>query len=87
MDIWVMNADGTNPVQLTNAPLPEVLPAWSPDGKKIAFLRVELSSGDGEIYVMNAGGGGERDLTNHPAFDFNPSSLRAARSIGSTNLP
>ena len=38
MDIWVMNADGTNPVQLTNDPIRRI-PTWSPDGRKIAFAR------------------------------------------------
>jgi Tol biopolymer transport system component len=47
MDIWVMDADGTNPVQLTNDPLPEMFPAFSPDGKKIAFVRGERGPGAG----------------------------------------
>ena len=42
-------------------------PVWSPDGKRIAFT----SSRDGnyEIYLMDAGGGNVRNLTNHPAQD------------------
>src|SRR5207244_1712595 len=45
--IYAMNADGSNPIRLTNAGLD---PSWSPDGRKIAFTR------DGSIYVMNADG-------------------------------
>ncbi len=43
-------------------------PAWSPDGKHIAFRRMvdELNS---EVFVANADGTGARNLTNHPAFD------------------
>ena len=41
-------------------------PAWSPDGRKIAF------GGDGEIYVMNADGRGLRRLTRNPASDGSP---------------
>ena len=40
-DIWVMNADGSNPVNLTNTlnqTESEQSPAWSPDGSRIAFV-------------------------------------------------
>lgn len=67
-DILVMNADGTNPRNLTGADgADEYAPVWSPDGRKIAFWRVgrppgELSEVDG-IYVMNADGTDQRNLT------------------------
>ena len=32
MEIWVMNADGSNPTQLTHNALRDEGPAWSPDG-------------------------------------------------------
>ena len=38
-DIWVMNPDGSDPTNLTNTPeLNEMLPAWSPDGTRIAYV-------------------------------------------------
>src|SRR3989344_5180479 len=55
--IWVMNADGTNPRALTEssydnsigAPIEQKVPAWSPDGKYIAYWNgvemFELSEG------------------------------------------
>jgi len=53
-----MNADGTNPVRLTNDAASDVNPAWSPDGSKIAFVtdRDNTRDGHAEIYVMNADG-------------------------------
>jgi Tol biopolymer transport system component len=36
-DIWVMNPDGSGLLNLTNHPAPDYAPAWSPDGKRIAF--------------------------------------------------
>jgi len=53
-EIYVMNADGTNPTRLTNNPAFDALPAWSPDGTKIAFFSDR--DGNGDIYVMNADG-------------------------------
>ena len=35
--LWVSNSDGTEPQQLTFAPLRTVNPVWSPDGSMIAF--------------------------------------------------
>lgn len=37
LDIWVMNADGSNPVRLTDDPEHDYLPSWSPDGKMITL--------------------------------------------------
>ena len=46
------------------------LPAWSPDGTKIAFT--SFRDGNAEIYVMNKDGGGLRRMTNNPMIDTSP---------------
>jgi TolB protein len=37
VDIFLMNADGSSPKSLTESSGVDGYPAWSPDGKKIAF--------------------------------------------------
>jgi hypothetical protein len=54
-----VNADGTNPVNITSAATPELYgpPVWSPDGTKIAFHTcLGENRQDCDIYVMNADG-------------------------------
>ena len=56
-EIYIMNADGTGlPFRLTNRDRSDYQPAWSPDGKKIAFT--SILSGHLEIFTMNADGTG-----------------------------
>jgi len=70
-ELYVMNADGTNQVRLTDNTVYDSTPAWSPDGTKIVFSR--SSGGEDEIWVMSADGTGETQLTDTPgAFEGEP---------------
>ncbi len=64
-DIYVMNADGTNPVNITNNPGDDGQPNWSPDGTRIAFNAFRTGNSNYEIYVINADGTGLVQLTNN----------------------
>lgn len=51
--VGVMNADGSNPVNLSNQPnVDDGFPACSPDGSQVAFT--SRRDGNNEIYIMNA---------------------------------
>ena len=60
-EIYVMNADGSRKRNLTRDRASDDLPTWSPDGRRIAFLRGR-GRGRGQLYVVNADGSGLRNL-------------------------
>ncbi|HEV3344056.1 MAG TPA: hypothetical protein VG125_27020 [Pirellulales bacterium] len=59
-DLFVMEADGTNPKNLTNGPGFDADGSWSPDGRKIAFT--SNRTGQFRLYVMNHDGTEMTDL-------------------------
>ena len=78
-EIYVMDDDGKNQRNLTNHPSDDYAPSWSPDGTRIVFMSDRdgpVPKGGGlatfEIYVMDADGGNQQRLTNHPRHDGNP---------------
>jgi Tol biopolymer transport system component len=82
-EIYVVNADGTGLINLTNHPSDDTRPDWSPDGSMIAFQ--SNRSGNPEIYVTRADGSdgaNPRRLTVSPgpdaAPDWSPDGLRIA---------
>src|SRR3954447_6642778 len=67
-----MDADGMNPTPLTDSPLDDSAPSWSPDGKSITFSS-KREGNDGEIYTMSADGSNEkRVLPNSPGDEGHP---------------
>lgn len=68
--IYVMNADGSNTVRLTNSAGNDVNPSFGPNGK-IVFSSTRDSNA--EIYIMNADGSNQTRLTNNIWGDTEPS--------------
>ncbi len=69
-DLFVMDADGRNVVNVTNSPADEERAGFSPDGKQLAFARTVGDNTD--IYLMNADGSGVKRLTTDAAVDHGP---------------
>jgi Tol biopolymer transport system component len=82
-DIFIANADGSNPVNLTGrlsgrtadvTKTDEAVPAWSPDGTQIAFASSldEYDATTHEIFVIDADGRNLKQLTNGTGTDYDP---------------
>jgi len=69
-EIYIMNADGSNRINISNDPSQDVEPCWSPNGSKIAFATDR--DGNYEIYVMNADGTELIPLTENSSDDHRP---------------
>jgi Tol biopolymer transport system component/DNA-binding winged helix-turn-helix (wHTH) protein len=66
-DLWKQRVGDPDPVPLTRSPFNETQPAWSPDGRQIAF-RSERDGGG--LYMIPAEGGAERMIS---SFGYEPS--------------
>jgi len=66
-DLWTVPRQGGNARRLTDGPGSETSPAFSPDGKWLAFTG--QYEGNPDVYLMPATGGHPRRLTWHPAAD------------------
>jgi Tol biopolymer transport system component len=87
ISIHLMDADGSNETTLTDAHLgsetvfsprraetyntsSDLAPIWSPDGRQIVFESARDKNF--ELYLMNADGSAQRNLTNHQEADWGP---------------
>jgi len=61
MDVWVSNADGSQPRRLTTTRSLDTAPCWSPTGQEIAFT--SSRTGTPQLYVMDSEGLNPRRLT------------------------
>jgi Tol biopolymer transport system component len=71
-EIYVMDADGSNQIRLTNHPADDIVPTWSPDGTKIAWSANRPGGSNYEVYTMNPDGSGIVNLTDQAASDRFP---------------
>jgi TolB protein len=91
--IYVANADGSDPVRLTDG-INDSWPSWSPDGSRIVFASTRYDPSIGlcepagadllcptDLYVMDAYGSGLERLTADPAPEYQPVWSPDGRSI------
>ena len=89
-DVFLMNTDGTNIVNLTNTQGDDLKPSWSPDGTRLAYTCYHQPDGSlggpQRICVRNADGTGFVALSNTFAEDFGPAWSRDGKQIGFTTF-
>jgi Tol biopolymer transport system component/predicted Ser/Thr protein kinase len=68
-DIYVKLVGSSEVRQLTMDPARDVMPRWSPDGRRIAFVRFPPGADDGRIHVMSALGGPPSKLSDLSTID------------------
>lgn len=88
--IFTMHEDGTHRIQLTHGPYHDREPEWSPDGRHIAFMRIE-NEGDhydnSDVYVINADGTGLRFLVEGAEPVWSPDGTQIAYTGENTSTP
>ncbi len=70
LEVYAVNADGTELLNISNMAGGDASPQFSPDGTKIAW--VHFQNGVGEIMVANEDGSGRVNVSNHPKDDRGP---------------
>jgi len=88
--IFIMDADGSHPQQVTNMADGACQPAWSPDGLRIVFItpcleRTDLYP-DSSLFIVNADGSGLTGLPTAAGGDFDPAWSPDGGRIAFTSL-
>ncbi len=98
MELWIMDADGSNQHQITNLGGANFAPYYTPDDRQIIFSSnyTNPHSRNFDLYLVNVDGSGLEQVTTHPEFDgfpqFSPDGKRLVWAsnrnapIGETNV-
>ena len=80
LDLWIMDAEGSNKRRLTNNGATNWAPSWHPDGKRIIFSSnmddwhedLQKYGHNFELYLINKDGSGLERITFNTGFDSFP---------------
>lgn len=75
MDLWIMNADGSDQRQITHLGAASFGPSWMPDGKRIIFSSNHHTNprlGNFDLFLINPDGSGLEQVTTASTFDGFP---------------
>lgn len=99
VELFTMNADGSDQRQITRLGGANFGPSWTPDGRRIIFSSNyrDPRGGNFDLYMVDENGGGLEQITSDPGFDgfpmFSPdgrkliwASSRGATRSGETNV-
>jgi len=88
-ELVVADADGFGPQSIVGSPEPLLSPAWSPDGRKLAYVSFE--QGNSAIYIQDVASGARELISSGPGINgapaFSPDGSRLALTLSRTGNP
>jgi len=80
-EIEVINIDGSNLQQITSNGIEDRDPAWSPDGKQLAFASDYTGKKNMQIYISDASGQKPQQITSSTGNNYSPTWSPDGKSI------
>jgi len=88
-ELVVADADGYGPQTVVGSPEPLLSPAWSPDGRKLAYVSFE--KGNSAIYLQDVATGSRQLISGGPGINgapaFSPDGTKMALTLSRTGNP
>jgi TolB protein len=78
-EIWVVDSDGENPSRVTSDGSIALSPAWSPDGRKLAYT--SFKGGAPYLYERDLGTGADRVVSDRTGLNITPAYAPDGRTI------